>query len=104
MKIYFPLIVAMITTLFLTVSCADGSSLDKSERAYESYETDVEESLEMEILPKNEIDQQGDDNAFISSSAAAVSDDTLRKLIRTANMKFRVENVRDASLKIENII
>jgi hypothetical protein len=36
-------------------------------------------------------------NDFISSSVAIVSKDTLRKFIRTADLKFRVKDVRKAS-------
>ena len=42
-------------------------------------------------------------NGFISSSAAAVSKDTSRKFIRTADLKFRVKDVRTATLSLENI-
>lgn len=104
MKNYFYILLLLVVTLISLTSCADGSSYDKSERAYAVNESAVEETLEMEVLPENDGSNQIDDNSFISSSAAAVSNDTLRKLIRTANMKFRVENVRNASVEIENII
>ena len=40
----------------------------------------------------------------ISSSAAVVSKDTNRKFIRTADVKFRVKDVRYSTLKIEDIV
>lgn len=101
MKSYFYLFTLLTVTFISLTSCADGSSYDRSQRAYESAD---EEALEMETLSANNISGEINDNSFVSSSAAAVSDDTLRKLIRTAHMKFRVENVRHASLEIENII
>ncbi|MDH5381769.1 MAG: DUF4349 domain-containing protein [Cyclobacteriaceae bacterium] len=42
-------------------------------------------------------------NEFISSSAAVVSNDTSRKFIRTADLKFRVKNVYDESMALEDI-
>ncbi len=40
---------------------------------------------------------------FLSSSAAQESKDTTRKFIRTAEMKFKVKNVFDATYKIEDL-
>jgi len=45
----------------------------------------------------------GNKNGFISSSAAVASKDTSKKFIRTANMKFRVGNVLNSTLAIEDI-
>ena len=42
-------------------------------------------------------------NGFISSSAAEETKDTARKFIRTAEMKFKVKNVFDATYKIEDL-
>lgn len=42
-------------------------------------------------------------NSFISSSAASVSADTSKKFIRTADMRFRVADVRTATLRAEAI-
>ncbi len=42
-------------------------------------------------------------NGFVSSSAAAVSKDTSRKFIRTADLKFRVKDVFKATLSLEDI-
>ncbi|MDF2454223.1 MAG: hypothetical protein K0R51_216 [Cytophagaceae bacterium] len=42
-------------------------------------------------------------NGFISSSAAEETKDTSRKFIRTAEMKFKVKNVFDATYKIEDL-
>ncbi|MDH5599357.1 MAG: DUF4349 domain-containing protein [Cyclobacteriaceae bacterium] len=61
-------------------------------KSYDSYET--QESLaEISAEPDN----------YLSSSAAKVSEDTTRKFIRTANIKFRVNNVRKATSRIEKI-
>src|SRR5688572_5416462 len=40
----------------------------------------------------------------VSSSAAAVSKDTSRKFIRTADLKFKVKNVIKATYRIEDIV
>jgi len=40
----------------------------------------------------------------LSSSAAEVSGDSTKRFIRTAQMRFRVENVRKATLSLEDII
>lgn len=42
-------------------------------------------------------------NSFISSSAAVDNGDTLRKFIRTADLKFNVKNVIRSTYRIENI-
>jgi hypothetical protein len=41
---------------------------------------------------------------FISSSAARVNSDTSRKFVRTANMRFRVKDVRQSTFDIEDIV
>src|SRR5688572_8732959 len=43
-------------------------------------------------------------NGYISSSAAKVNADTSRKFVRTANMKFKVKDVRKSTFGIEDII
>jgi len=65
------------------------------------------EKTEDEGMPGGEAyrdDEVDDDNSFISSSAAVVIDDSTKKFIRTADLKFRVKNVRKATVSIENII
>ena len=42
-------------------------------------------------------------NEFMSSSAAVVNKDTARKFVRTADMKFRVKDVRSSTFAIEDI-
>ena len=43
-------------------------------------------------------------NGFISSSAAVANKDTSRKFVRTADMRFRVQNVRSSNYNIEDVI
>src|SRR5687768_11819658 len=50
---------------------------------------------------KNVSPQSG---GFISSSAARTHSDTSRKFVRTANMRFRVKDVRQSTFAIEDIV
>src|SRR5665811_203108 len=45
----------------------------------------------------------GNINGYISSTAAAVSKDTTRKFIRTADLRYRVKDALKATLALENI-
>ncbi len=44
-----------------------------------------------------------DENGYISSSAAQVNKDTTKEFIRTANLRFRVIDVRSSTQALENI-
>ncbi len=70
----------------------------------ESDEAYSEEAKEVAEIPITESPKPlTGDNGFISSSAAKVNADTSKKFIRTADIKFRVENVYTATIGIENI-
>jgi hypothetical protein len=104
MNIYLKATTLVVITLFFFASCASDSSYEKAERTFDTADYEEEANMEFELADKSTSSPSDNDNAFISSSAAAFSSDTTRKLIRTAEMKFRVKNVRNASINIENII
>ena len=72
----------LVLIIFLMWGCSQNKS-------YDTYES-LPESMEKE-------------GNYLSSSAAQVSGDTTRKFIRTADIKFRVKNVRKATTAIEKI-
>lgn len=91
-----------VILLILLFACAEGMERESGYVAKES-ESYASDDLEFEILPEERAEESAI-SQFISSSAAAVSDDTMRKVIRTGTMKFRVKDVRRASIQIENYI
>jgi hypothetical protein len=95
-----PLIFVIL--LILLFACAEGMERE-SGYTKDKRENYADEDLAFEVIPE-ESTQDNDISQFISSSAAAVSDDSLRKIIRTGNMKFRVKDVRHSSIQIENYI
>lgn len=104
MKTYLSVAVKIAAALLFCSSCANDSSYESAERVYDVAEVEESADMAFEMSEKSESLETSDENTFISSSAAAVSEDTLRKLIRTSEMKFRVKNVRQSSLEIENIV
>lgn len=55
---------------------------------------------------ENSVKDEGvdDSNVLISSSAAEINSDSSKKFIRTADIKFKVENVRKTTYALEDII
>ena len=85
-------------TAILLGSCANNQRMENDRpaaAAFEVAEKAMEKKTQEEIPPET----------YISSSAAVVNpDDTTRQLIRTANIKFKVDNVIKATYSIENIV
>lgn len=82
------LIFSLSAIFFVACQSADNSNYESSNAKYEADEEEISS-------PEN--------NGFISSSAAKESSDTTRKFIRTAEMKFRVNDVYKTSMTLENI-
>lgn len=81
-------------------------SMAKSEPMYDEESAEMEEGKDMARGGSYVVDVPADDdpNEFVSSSAADVIDDTTKKFIRTADLRFRVKNVSHATITIEDII
>ncbi len=74
--------------LFTALSCSNGASYENEKASAAMADSAV-----------------GNANGFISSTAAQVSKkDSVRKFIRTADMKFKVDNVQRSTYLIEDII
>jgi len=91
-------IVAIIALLMW--SCSQNrhkESLEMSDVAMEMSASVEEKSISEDLNPSPE--------TYISSSAALENpNDTMRKMIRTANIKFKVKDVIKATYNIENIV
>lgn len=83
--------VKKIMSVGLTIAMMMGCSRSAKEKAEINYEAPV-------------VGSESEDSNFISSSAAVPNKDTTRKFIRTANLRFRVNEVISATNKIEDII
>ena len=89
--------IALIVALLIE-SCAQ----NRSEEHYRVADILAEEEIDLTSHSISELPPPA--AAYISSSAALVNPgDTTRKLIRTANLKFKVNNVIKATYDIENI-
>jgi len=104
---------AVAIFLFAALYSCGGASesqkklMDNSTGSPESYAEKSSALQEEDSKGKSEstmMDSVATTQQVISSSAAMVSKDTSRKFIRTADLKFRVKDVRWATLKIEDII
>lgn len=99
-------LIVFLIPLYL-FSCGQASNEHYEQTS--SYQTEsnddyAEEAKEIAEIPVTESPKpRTADNDFISSSAAKVNADTSKKFIRTADIKFRVKNVYDATIGIENI-
>jgi len=87
-----------IACLLLTAySCGSGAS-------YKDEAPNSETAAAISVMDKAKSDSSSD-NGFISSTAAQVTKrDSTRKFIRTAEMKFKAENVYRSTYVIEDII
>ncbi len=103
------LAIAIVFLVFIGYSC--GPSADQLKQKFENADavgTSSEDSKASafeqteEMVKTDSISVPNDE--IISSSAAVVSKDSSKKYIRTADIKFRVKNVRWCTLKIEDII
>ena len=102
------LAVVFIFLIYIGFSCASKDQYDSVEDKTKSSSA-FYENLESE---PGKIEEQSDkavtdtisNDEIISSSAAVVTKDSTRKFIRTADIKFRVNNVRSSTLKIEDIV
>jgi hypothetical protein len=87
----------VVIVAVLIGSCANNRSAERFEVSTVFAEEEIEASEQSEPPPPPE--------TYISSSAALENpNDTTRKMIRTATIKFKVKNVIDATYDIENII
>jgi hypothetical protein len=59
---------------------------------------------EVELAKQDSIMVAAQAEAAVSSSAAVMNKDTVRKFIRTADLKFKVKDVRSATYTIEDIV
>ncbi|MBI4929570.1 MAG: DUF4349 domain-containing protein [Bacteroidetes bacterium] len=104
MKNFFSFTVYLLAATFI-ISCAQHSMQDKAsnnkEGGYSSSEMKAEAPMDEETEKADSV--SGNANEFMSSSAAKETDST-KKFIRTADMKFKVKDVRKASFAIEDLV
>lgn len=104
----FDLTLVFLFLVYIGFSCASKDQYANSEEFNKSAGVYSEKTDDMSM-------DEGEEDAFISadtisnediisSSAAVVSKDSQRKFIRTADIKFRVNDVRSSTLKIEDIV
>ena len=95
----------LMLPLMLFVFACSSSDSDTNESQYEEQGGKTDEAPSLEMNSKtSESSKDKSTNGFISSSAAVETDDTTRKFIRTAEMKFRVSDVTQATYQIEDLI
>ena len=87
-------------------SCSQSSSHRNHQSSEQAMYMDMDmEDLSFEMKESISEDQNYAPETYISSSAALENpSDTTRKMIRTANIKFKVKDVIKATYSIENII
>lgn len=91
--------ISIIVGICLLFSCSN-----KSHKEFPASQNEVFDITETPSEEKTPATTSSPVN-FISSSAASTNyDDGIHQFIRTAQMKFRVKNVPEATYKIENII
>lgn len=77
--------------------------LGHKQRSDEDISPSLDQEMDTEHPDANATVSANVSSQFISSSAAVVTDDTTRRFIRTANMKFRVKEVAQATYEIEDL-
>ena len=98
------LVIIVIATILMW-SCSKSAQIRHEERA-----ADIEEAMEMEMEMATEKESVAENQnyspeTYISSSAALENpSDTSRRMIRTANIKFKVKDVIKTTYNIENIV
>jgi len=107
----YTLLVLAFLIMNLVNSCGEASKSYDQQSSTDSY---AEKSTPQMEEDKGKMDERAasmdsigspvSNQEIISSTAAVVSKDTIRKFIRTADLKFRVQDVRSATLKIEDIV
>jgi hypothetical protein len=113
-KISLPILLTALVGL--AISCAQNSDSYpvSAGQSASSQSTDASASPMEESAPaaydgasetgkSTPVQQKTIHDGFISSSAAAVSTDTSKKFIRTADMRFRVADARQGTLRVEAI-
>ncbi len=97
---------AFLLSAILIVSCAQKSMEEKATKNKEdSYAvSDMKAETPMKEDDSRADSISGGANAFMSSSAAKENGDSNKKFIRTAEMKFKVKDVRKASFSIEDLV
>ncbi|MES2554617.1 MAG: DUF4349 domain-containing protein [Bacteroidota bacterium] len=91
--------ITFTVTLLLLAACAANENNQSSERKLESPQ---QESASADRSSTMESDETG---TFVPSSAAVETGaDSSRRFIRTANLKFKVKNVINATYDIEEIV
>lgn len=96
--------ISIIVGVFLLFSCSNKSHRESSAEQHEEsiYTTDATSDQKS---PVNSAATSSVPTNFIRSSAASTNyDDGIHQFIRTAQMKFRVKNVPEATYTIEDII
>ena len=84
------IIIILISAIsLLIVGCSKSDPNDRTQVQESTYEKSLKDSV------KN--------NIFSSSAAVETEKDTTRKFIRTAELRFRVDNVENATYKLEDI-
>lgn len=90
-------------TIHLAVACLLLTAFSCGNAAYDRQEKEASAELQLSApLDRTKADSTNL-NGYISSSAARLGKDTSRKFIRTAEMKFRAENVYRSTYAIEDI-
>ncbi len=92
-----------ILSFGLTVVLITGCGRSEGGRKEDRSSISEKESPTFKDYPKAD-SMASNGNGFISSSAAVVNKDTSKKFIRTADLKFKVKDVKSATFKIEDII
>lgn len=88
----------------LFISCGEPGIKDEGESNAMYEKKAYTEYTEAEEAPAANEEADSTINGYISSSAAKVNSDTSRKFVRTANMKFKVKDVRKSTFGIEDIV
>jgi hypothetical protein len=98
------LIYFLIVTAVIMAGCGGKKQYDKESKEKESVTSDMVKADSI-ASPSGTVSDENEKTAnYVSSSAAVVSKkDSVRKFVRTADLKFRVKNVYKSTLKIEEI-
>jgi hypothetical protein len=104
-----PLRLLGLCTLFLLSACQQSSEAPFSDRSYAPPPQGVENQAKMDresvasAAPEQFADAAANGDIFSSTTAVPGAIDSLKKFVRTAQMRFRVKNSADATLRIEDI-
>jgi len=103
MKNYLIIIIAIAVVM---VSCGPAKEKGEKERRHsESMQDSIaKDSIAFVARTQEEADSLAQVNSVSSSAAVQSKKDTVRKFIRTAELKFKAKNVYQSSLKIEKIV